>query len=259
MRLGACAGILMALLATGALAAPGDVLRVVGDVVNMRGGPAAEAPIRIQVYRGQEAILVGREGEWVEVELADSGQRGWIFGQLLETVAAGAPAAATAGSNGVEADPAPAAVAVPAAAPVEPAAGSEPAESTAVTPPAAEAEPADVEPLMAALPPVGEPVEEALPEIDPGPVNRFRDSVNYLNQRAMSAAGVDLFTAVRPVDATTVQVVATDIWRSVPASGQESYVNTLFDRWLAAAGGNAPLRLEIVDAAGQLLSARTGP
>jgi uncharacterized protein YgiM (DUF1202 family) len=248
MRLGACAGALAALLATGALAAPGDVLRVVGDVVNMRGGPAAEAPIRIQVYRGQEATLIRREGEWVEVELADTGQRGWIFGQLLETAAAATPAAAT-GTNGVEADPAPPALAVPAAAPapVEPSAGPEPAEEAATAP------------QMAALPPVGEPAEEALPEVDPGPVDRFRDSVNYLNQRAMSAAGVDLFTAVRPVDATTVQVVATDVWRSVPASGQESYVNTLFDRWLAAAGSGAPLRLEVVDDAGQLLSARTGP
>jgi uncharacterized protein YgiM (DUF1202 family) len=256
MRLGACAGVLVALLATGALAAPGDQLRVVGDVVNMRGGPATDAPIRIQVYRGQEATLVRREGEWAEVELADTGLRGWIFAQLLETVAT-APAG-RAESNGVEADPAPPAVAVPAAAPapaaaptpVEPAAGPGPAAEGVASPPAAPPE----APRLAALPP-----EEALPEIDPRAVGRFEDSVNYLNQRAMAAAGVDLFTAVRAVDATTVQVVATDVWRSVPASGQESYVNTLFDRWLAAAGSSAPLRLEIVDDAGQVLSARAGP
>ncbi len=88
---------------------------------------------------------------------------------------------------------------------------------------------------------------------------RFRDSVTYLNNRAVSAAGVDLFTGVKPAGDGVVRVTATDAWTSVPEAGKESFMRTLFDRWLAAAGGTEPLRVEIVDRAGDVLMEKSGP
>ena len=39
----------------------------------------------------------------------------------------------------------------------------------------------------------------------------------------------------------------------VPEGGQQSYMNTLFDRWQAAAGTAGRLRLQVVDETGQVL------
>jgi len=87
----------------------------------------------------------------------------------------------------------------------------------------------------------------------------FRDSVTYLNNRAVAAAGVDLFTGVKAAGDGVVAVTATDAWNHVPADGQDSFLRTLFDRWLAAAGGNQPLRVEVVDQSGHVLKEKSGP
>ncbi len=94
---------------------------------------------------------------------------------------------------------------------------------------------------------------------EPASVARFRDSVQYLNERALAAAGIELFTDVRSIGGNTVQVLATDTWSMVPESGQESYMNTLFSSWATAVGGNQTLTLQIVDPNGQIVMERTGP
>jgi hypothetical protein len=94
---------------------------------------------------------------------------------------------------------------------------------------------------------------------DGTPLGRFRSEVAYFNNRAVAAAGVDLFTGVAPLGEGGVQVVATDAWATMPMSGQQSYLNALFRRWRAAAGSDQALRLEIVDPSGALMMERSGP
>ena len=54
------------------------------------------------------------------------------------------------------------------------------------------------------------------------------------------------------------QITATTAWGVVPESGRQSYLNALYERWLATVG--SPLAsLQIVDASGQVLSERRGP
>ena len=79
-----------------------------------------------------------------------------------------------------------------------------------------------------------------------------------LNDRAVAAAGVDLFTEVGPAGDGAVQVTATEAWGVVPEGGQQSFMNTLVR---ALAGGrrrHEPLRLQIVDDTGQVLDERSG-
>jgi uncharacterized protein YgiM (DUF1202 family) len=80
----------LALLAAGtgaAVAAPGDIHRVAGaDIVNLRAGPSDETNIRGRVEQGDEVIELTREGSWVGVRVLPTGEEGWIFGGLLDTV-----------------------------------------------------------------------------------------------------------------------------------------------------------------------------
>ena len=80
----------VALVVTGAgaaVAAPGDIHQVAGaDVVNLRAGPSDETNIRGRVEQGDEVIELTREGSWVGVRVLETGEEGWIFGGLLQTV-----------------------------------------------------------------------------------------------------------------------------------------------------------------------------
>ena len=114
--------------------------------------------------------------------------------------------------------------------------------------PAGTGEPAAIEPAAA---PSGDG--------DPADLARFRQSVDYLNSRAVSVAGVDLFTTVETVGDGVVQVAATDAWSTIPPAGQQSYANTLLDRWAAARGHGGPISVQIVDPDGQVLLERTRP
>ena len=217
-----------------ALAAEGDALTVSGDGVNVRARPELGAPILRQVNHGEPAIELQRQGEWVQVRLPDRDTTGWIYGSLV-TTAGGQP------------------VAVPPAPAPAPAAPSQAAPATAA--PAVPAQPGSGEGAGQAP-----PKEAALGNAGTSDaVTRFRKSVTELNDRAVAAAGVDLFTDVAAVGDGAVQVTTTDAWDVVPEGGKQSFMNALFGRWLEAAGSGQPLRVEVVDEAGQVLREQSGP
>lgn len=232
MYLATVVGSCMVLLATATLAASGDDLVVSGDVVNVRAGPGTDYRVRVQVYRNQPAVELARQGEWVQVELSGRDEEGWVHQSLLEAVPRAQPGAAPAAH--------------------EAPARSDTARSTGEL----------------ARPSVRTPEPSALPSMDtalPAPASesealaRFRSNVSMLNQRALAAAGVELFTGVEPSDSGTVRVLATEAWEMVPEAGQRSYTNVLFQRWQAAAGGLGSLRVQVVDPTGAVVSEKSGP
>jgi hypothetical protein len=120
-----------------------------------------------------------------------------------------------------------------------------PAQTTAPSPPAV---------TTAAVQRAAAPQAEAAPTTALG---KFRSDVELFNNRAVAAAGVDLFTGVAPLGERGVQVITTDAWAIMSQPGQQSYLNALFGRWQAASGGAKGLRLEIVDATGALMMERS--
>jgi Bacterial SH3 domain len=222
MRAASLAGSLVVLLGGAALAAQGDALVVTGEVVNVRAGPGSNAPILRQVKRDDQAVELTRQGSWVQVRLPDA--VGWIHGSLLATVVR-RPAAEVAERAPGTQPPSPA-----------PAAPGDAGGQAAPDQMAAVSDPATVVALA-----------------------QFRKVVSRLNDRALAAAGVDLFTDVKAVGDGAVQVTATDAWTVVPEGGQQSYMNALLDHWLAATGGGRPARLQVVDRTGKVLREQSGP
>ena len=96
-------------------------------------------------------------------------------------------------------------------------------------------------------------------EADGTPLGRFRREVEYFNNRAVAAAGIDLFTGVASLGEGGVQVVTTEAWATMSHPGQQNYLNALFARWQAAAGADQPLHLEIIDSTGALMMEKSGP
>ena len=193
---------------------------VTGNGVNVRTRPEAGAPILLQVNRNAAAVELGRRGGWVEVRLPDRNAEGLDSRLAAERRQRRSRPAATA------------------------AAAPRPRSAPTAGPTSAHSGPA--RPQLAA--------------VDGGDaLARFRDSVTYLNNRAVAAAGVDLFTGVKEAGDGAVQVTATDAWKSVPEGGQDSFMRTLFDRWLAAAGNAQPLRVQVVDQSGHVLKEKSGP
>jgi hypothetical protein len=223
MRFVNLAGSAVMLFGSVALAAEGDPLRVSGDGVNVRARPESGAPILRQVNREEPVIELGRAGDWVEVRLPDRDTRGWIHASLLTTGDGPLPAA------------------TPPAAPVAPSPAPQGGASAGQEQPGAA------------------PMAAAGDSATADALTRFRATVTQLNDRAVAAAGVDLFTGAEAAGDGTVQVTATEAWGVVPEGGQQSFMNTLFGRWQEAAGPGRPLRLQIVDETGQVLSERSGP
>jgi hypothetical protein len=220
MRLASLTASLIVTLSSFALAANGDHWLVTGNGVNVRARPDAGAPVLFQVSRNAVALEVGRNGEWVEVRLPDRHAEGWVHSSLLSAGAGPSEPAAAAAADAKATSPAP------------------------VAPPSAADKPAA--PQLAAA--------------DNGDaLARFRDTVTYLNNRAVAAAGIDLFTGVKQAGDRAVQVTATDAWKSVPEGGQDSFMRTLFNRWLAATGSIQPVRVQVVDQAGHVLKEKSGP
>jgi Bacterial SH3 domain len=239
MRQSGFAFIAFVLLGSPALGAAGDVLVVTGNDVNVRAGPGRDQSVIRQVDGDQRLIEIEREGDWVHAEIVGSeSARGWVHNSLVAPEAPAAPEAAE-----------------PAAPPAEETGDGE----APVAPQGDAARPA--EDVSAPLPEAAtEPPAEAIaPETEGGDLQRFRDSVDYLNSRAQAVAGADLFTEVEPLGGGVVQVGATDAWASMPPAGQQSYANTLLDRWAAAIGRADQVKVQIVDASGQVLMEESKP
>lgn len=248
------------LLATAAAAAPGDALLVTGNSVNVRAGPSTEAGILARVNLDEPATELRRLGDWVEVELPDRDVLGWIHGSLLAPAPASVPAQDRPPSQQV--DTAPAGVATQGDAPprAEVASRAEPAsEPVAISPPAAAPAATSTPPVTtAAVEPIAGP-HQASASASSSALEQFRSEVELFNDRALAAAGVNLFTGVEPLGAEGVQVITTDAWAIMSTPGQQSYLNALYGRWQAAKGGGGDLRLQIIDSSGALMAERSGP
>jgi hypothetical protein len=236
-----------------ALGAAGDVLIVTADRVNVRSRPSTEREVRMQVSRNQRLVEIERQGDWVHAEISGTGGAdGWIHASLVappSDQAAATPAArrervAEGGSPPpTEAGPGAVAGAAPPVRPLE--------DATDAAQPAA--------PAGAGTPGIESIAPGATAEFEAVDLQRFRDSVAYLNSRSQVVAGVDLFTEVEPLGGGAVQVGATDAWADVPPAGQRSYAGALLERWAAATGRADRLTVQIVDQGGQVLMEESTP
>jgi uncharacterized protein YgiM (DUF1202 family) len=224
------------LLGGPASADTGDALIVTGDGVNVRAGPSGDAAIRMRVNHDQQVIELQREGSWVRAEIAGTdGQEGWIHSSLLTK-----PGEQAELEGGAPAEPEPAETGAPAVA----------VEKRA---PAA----AEVSAKQQANPLLVEPA--AGPEGDVSELARFRETVSYLNERAVALAGADLFADVKSGPGGEMRVIATDAWSNVSPAGRQSYANTLLDRWAATKVSAGPAVLQIVDPSGEVVMEKTQP
>jgi Bacterial SH3 domain len=228
------------LLSGPGLGAEGDVLTVVGDNVNVRAGPGTEHAVTRQVSRYQRLLELERQGDWVRAEITGTGgAAGWIHASLV------APSAEPARSGAAE----------PAAAAADPAAA------------AGEADPGqqlgDLNDAAAAADAGPGAPESIVPgagiDVDAVDLQRFRDSVAYLNSRSMLVGGSELFTGVEPLGAGAVQVGASEAWASMPPAGQRSYASALLDRWAAATGRSDQVKVQIVDDGGRVIMEESRP
>ncbi|HMB77863.1 MAG TPA: SH3 domain-containing protein [Kiloniellaceae bacterium] len=70
--------------AAAALAAPGDLLYIQGDRVNLRQDPSTKAPVILRLDRGHQVFELQRQGAWVNVGIDGGGGRdGWVHGSLV--------------------------------------------------------------------------------------------------------------------------------------------------------------------------------
>ena len=219
-------------------AAEGDLWAVERQNVNVRSGPSTGTDILMTINPGETIVEIASKGEWFFVEFPSRNRRGWVFGPLLsEPNALRSPASTSA-------------AAAPAPSPAPQASASTHVEAPATTVAATTEPPTQPEALT----------QTAAVSVDeePAAVRSFRDTVAELNDRAVSVAGINLFSDVRSTGGGGVQVLATETWASVPEAGQTSYMNALFDRWQSVANGLGPLSLQIIDPNGQVMMERSG-
>lgn len=84
-------------LATTALALPGDILVVGGDRVNLRAAPSKDADVVGRLTRGEVVIERERSGEWIRVDLGGGHAGGWTHGSFLKSLGLKEPSAASGG------------------------------------------------------------------------------------------------------------------------------------------------------------------
>jgi myosin heavy subunit len=90
-------------------------------------------------------------------------------------------------------------------------------------------------------------------------LTRFYANIEDLNERALDAAGADLFADIETVSDEVVHVGTTTAWNAVPPAGQRNYLNSLLDYWVAAKGGEGPAVVRIVDQDDQVLLEKSWP
>jgi hypothetical protein len=87
---------------------------------------------------------------------------------------------------------------------------------------------------------------------------KFNANIDYLNRRAMYAAGSNLFSGTEVAGDGVVHVRTTPAWEKIPAAGQHSYLNSLLDLWIVAQDRSGPAVVRIVDARGRVLLEKAG-
>lgn len=89
--------------------------------------------------------------------------------------------------------------------------------------------------------------------------SRFQADIEALNDLELSASGKDLFSGITSVSGHAVDVGTTTAWASLPPIGQQSYLESLLDRWVAERGGEGPAVVRIVDESGRVLVEKARP
>lgn len=237
-----------------AMAAKGDQWSVNRSNVNVRSSPSTNAEILMTINPGETIVEIAEKGDWYFVEFPNYKKRGWVYAPLLAPTGGNAAKVTAEPAAPVSPpEPAPAADVAAAPAPTAPV-----ADGTAPAAPTDSAAGASQEPQPEATPAASTAVAAVSPDQEPAAVKSFRDTVAELNERAVSVAGINLFSDVRSSGGGGVQVLATDTWSSVPEAGQSSYMNALFERWQSVANGLGPLSLQIVDPSGKVMMERSG-
>ena len=61
-----------------------DVLKVLGDVVNVRSGPGTTHEIVYKAEKDQIMTSISQKGDWYEVKIDETGVKtGWIYAKLV--------------------------------------------------------------------------------------------------------------------------------------------------------------------------------
>lgn len=112
------------------------------DAINIRGGPGTNYNVVGAIQNGEEMVVTAKNqtGDWWQV-LLNSGQTGWVFGQLVNT----SNVDTVAVTDNIPAPPPPTATPVPAVAAAPPAPAVEAPAAAAPAAPEAPAEPAEPE------------------------------------------------------------------------------------------------------------------
>jgi TonB family protein len=74
---------------------PQEYVRVTGTRLNVREQPATGAAAVARVKKGERLAVLGRDGDWVRVKLAD-GATGWVHGKYVRSDEPCTPDRATA-------------------------------------------------------------------------------------------------------------------------------------------------------------------
>ena len=98
----------------------------------------------------------------------------------------------------------------------------------------------------------------AVAYVDSG-LERFHADVRALNRLELKTGGFDLFSGIKSADGREVQVTTTVAWGTLPPIGQQSYLDSLLESWVAAQGGDGPVVVRIVDQSGEVLVEKSWP